>query len=144
MQFFEYISIKYFINIENTVLNFKQNRMSSALYLCLDFIPLCNTLILVKLSVHCGLFLFVEIKTKSTIQTNSVVGINMLLFQWEDIFIPATFKNCFSSMIVLLENGGLRKQIMYNGTTDCMIAYSGGCFRHYNTVPNKAVECPRR
>lgn len=46
------------------------------LYIGLLKLPLCNTLILLEeLSVHCGLSFFVEIKTESTIQTNSVGGI---------------------------------------------------------------------
>lgn len=46
------------------------------LYIGLLKLPLCNTLILLEeLSVHCGLSFFVEIKTESTIQTNSVGGL---------------------------------------------------------------------
>lgn len=52
------------------------NILLCMLYIGLLKLPLCNTLILLEeLSVHCGLSFFVEIKTESTIQTNSVGGL---------------------------------------------------------------------
>lgn len=91
-----------------------------------------------KIYLFIARYLSLEIKTESSIQTNSVGGI------WHCFSERIFFLYLLPLEIVLWEYDGHRKKIMYNDTTNCIKASSGSCFRHPNTVSNTAVECPGR